>query len=71
MGSDVKQAMQRRGEEDGAEGTVRAAAVRESQDRHVAGTGPRLKMVRRAAGGAAEPDCPGLSGLWRGLWILA
>lgn len=44
----------RRGEKDEAEGTVRAAALRGSQGRHVAGTGQRLKMVRRAAGGTAE-----------------
>lgn len=47
--------MQRkRGEKDEAEGTGRAAAWRESQDRHVAGAGPRLRRVRRAAGGTAE-----------------
>lgn len=45
--------MQRREEKDEAEGTVRVAAVRQSQGRHVAGAGQRLRTARRAAGGAA------------------
>lgn len=46
--------MQRRREEkDEAEGAVGAAALRQSQGRHVAGAGQRLRTARRAAGGAA------------------
>lgn len=45
--------MQRREEKDEAEGAVRAAAFRQSQGRHVAGAGQRLRTARRAAGGAA------------------
>ena len=49
-----KRAMQRRREEkDEAEGAVRPAALRQSQGRHMAGAGQRLRMAWRAAGGAA------------------